>query len=205
MYTCHTAANRHARPRQAPSAQQHVVKAPPQPFALPEPPLTPPPPPRRTSAAAVHAAAMRTPLSAPPELRGSGSHTGFVSLPLVPPDLYGTFTVIGPARLRVLEGGGVLADVSSGGAVDVMCSAAEGFTRVDAAHLSHDGDAGGALCRLWGRHLELQGAYKSPPGRGTRHGSTLVLTVDALPPGSEIELLAGASASHPIRVVPQPH
>lgn len=131
------------------------------------------------------------------------SHTS-ISLPLGPIDLFGNYSVIGPAIIRKINNA-LVALVQPGGAVSVLNNSSAGPTYMSCASLSHDvDDLESAVVNLAGHHLELDGAFELHDAQspGIEHDGKLIVSPATLSEDSCILLLPGGSVSHPINVHP---
>ncbi|KAI8476908.1 MAG: GPI transamidase subunit PIG-U-domain-containing protein, partial [Monoraphidium minutum] len=176
------------------------------------------------------------PLPAAPRLRGGGfsydagdllsswdldeevgSH---VTLPRFSPELYGNWSVSGPAVIRRV-GGSLRALVRAGGAVSlgsrldrvVAAGGAAALVELDLGPYFDGGEVGGAgrggpppvsAFRLYATHAEVSGPFKLLlPGPGARvHGGRCILTVPALSEDNCLLLLPGGCLSHPLCATP---
>jgi len=151
----------------------------------------------KLNAAAAHHQLTRTPLQAP---FMQPSHTN-ISMPLGLIDLYGNYSVQGPAVIRKVNNS-LVALVQPGGAVSVLCSPTEGPTVMSSASLSHDEDVA-AWRKLMGQHLELDGSFiLANANTGIQHDGKTILSVASLSEAECITLLPGGSVSHPVNVHP---
>eukprot|EP00882_Tetradesmus_deserticola_P000500 GHRQ01000551.1.p2 GENE.GHRQ01000551.1~~GHRQ01000551.1.p2 ORF type:complete len:207 (+),score=58.44 GHRQ01000551.1:248-868(+) len=156
-----------------------------------------------TAAAARHAR-FQPPLQAPVK---QPSHT-CISIPLGSIDLYGNYSVQGPAIIRKMNNA-LVALVQPGGAVSVLCNA-EGPMMMSPGSLSRDDhDDEAALCHLMGQHLELDGLFEfqgteAGHQQGIQHDGKTILSLASLPDDACITLLPGGSVSHPVNVHPRP-
>lgn len=142
----------------------------------------------------------RTPLQAPTAAL-QASHTS-ISLPLGPIDLFGNYSVIGPAIIRKINNV-LVAMVQPGGAVSVLSSSSAAPTYMSCASLSHDEDTS-AVVNLAGQHLELQGSFElHDTNRMIQHDGKVIVSPATLSEDSCIMLLPGGSVSHPVNVHPQ--
>lgn len=129
------------------------------------------------------------------------SHTS-ISLPLGPVDLFGNYSVLGPAIIRKINNV-LVALVQPGGAVSVLNSSSAGPTFMSCASLSHDEESS-AVVNLAGQHLELQGYFELHDMQRTiEHAGKVIVSPATLSDDSCILLLPGGSVSHPVNVHPQ--
>jgi hypothetical protein len=129
------------------------------------------------------------------------SHTS-ISLPLGPVDLFGNYSVLGPAIIRKINNV-LVALVQPGGAVSVLNSNSAGPTFMSCASLSHDEESS-AVVNLAGQHLELQGSFELHDMQRTiEHAGKVIVSPATLSDDSCILLLPGGSMSHPVNVHPQ--
>lgn len=143
----------------------------------------------------------RTPLQAP-TTGLQPSHTS-ISFPLGCIDLYGNYSVLGPAEIRKVNNS-LIALVKPGGAVSVLSSSTVGPTTMSCASLSHDDDSS-AVVMLSGHHLELEGCFEmQDTEQGIQHDGKVIVSPDHLSDDCCITLLPGGSVSHPVNVHPQP-
>lgn len=152
-------------------------------------------------AAVAHAQMFSRPLTAPIV---EPSHTS-ISMPLGSIDLYGNYSIQGPALIRKVNNG-LVALVQPGGSVSLTTSQQEGPTTMDSASLSHDAaDEASALCHLMGHHVMLDGRFILQGEAGLTHDGKTILSVSHL---SEDEfccqILPGGVVSHPVNVCPHP-
>jgi hypothetical protein len=126
------------------------------------------------------------------------SHTS-ISLPLGAVDLFGNYSVTGPAILRKLNNV-LVALVQPGGGVSMLTSSSAAPTLLSVASLSHDDE--GALVTLSGHHLELAGGFEMTGAAAARghiqHGGKTIVSPDRLSEDDCITLLPGGTVSHPI-------
>jgi hypothetical protein len=128
------------------------------------------------------------------------SHTS-ISLPLGPVDLFGNYSVLGPAIIRKINNA-LVALVQPGGAVSVLNSSSTGPMYMSCASLSQDEDSS-AVVNLLGQHLELQGCYElHEMQRMIEHDGKVIVSPATLSSDSCILLLPGGSVSHPVNVHP---
>jgi hypothetical protein len=144
---------------------------------------------------------IRTPLQAPTAAL-QASHTS-ISLPLGPIDLFGNYSIIGPAVIRKINNA-LVALVQPGGAVSVLNSSSAGPTYMPCASLSHDEDTS-AVVNLSGQHLELDGSFElhHMSQRTIEHDGKVIVSPATLSEDSCILLLPGGCVSHPVNVHPQ--
>lgn len=129
------------------------------------------------------------------------SHTS-ISLPLGPVDLFGNYSVLGPAIICKINNA-LVALVQPGGAVSVLNSSSTGPMYMSCASLSHDEDSS-AVVNLLGQHLELQGCYElHEMQRMIEHDGKVIVSPAMLSNDSCILLLPGGSVSHPVNVHPR--
>lgn len=130
------------------------------------------------------------------------SHTS-ISLPLGPIDLFGNYSIIGPAVIRKINNA-LVALVQPGGAVSVLNSSSAGPTYMPCASLSHDEDTS-AVVNLSGQHLELDGSFElhHMSQRTIEHDGKVIVSPATLSEDSCILLLPGGCVSHPVNVHPQ--
>lgn len=130
------------------------------------------------------------------------SHTS-ISLPLGPVDLFGNYSVLGPAVIRKINNA-LVALVQPGGAVSVLNSSTAGPTLMSCASLSHDEEAS-AVVNLSGHHMELEGCFElhDLQHAGIEHDGKVIVSPSTLSEDSCILLLPGGSVSHPVNVHPQ--
>ncbi|WIA30075.1 hypothetical protein OEZ86_000170 [Tetradesmus obliquus] len=153
--------------------------------------------------AVAHHARCQTPLQAPIV---QPSHTS-ISIPLGSINLYGNYSVQGPAIIRKINNA-LVALVQPGGVVSVLCNT-EGPMMMSSASLSHDDDEA-ALCHLMGQHLELDGMFEWSHGaegvqqQGIQHDGKTIVSLGSLSDDACITLLPGGSVSHPVNVHPRP-
>lgn len=140
---------------------------------------------------------VKTPLSAP---LIQPSHQ-MISLPLGSVDLYGNYSIQGPAVIKKVNNT-MVALVQPGGLISVLSSAEVGPTHMSSASISHD-DSEAALCTLVGHHLELDGRFTlQDEHEAIEHDGKTIVSVDHLSDDNFITLLPGGSVSHPINVCP---
>lgn len=155
---------------------------------------------RFVTPAVAHHDLFRTPLSAPIV---QPSHQ-IISLPLGGVDLYGNYSIQGPAVIKKINNA-LVALVQPGGLISVLSSADAGPTLMSSASISHD-DSDAALCTLVGHHLELDGRFiLQDEHEGIEHDGKTIVSVDHLSDDNLITLLPGGSVSHPINVCPHAH
>lgn len=130
------------------------------------------------------------------------SHTS-ISLPLGPVDLFGNYSVLGPAIIRKINNA-LVALVQPGGSVSVLNSSSGPTMYMSCASLSHDEDTS-AVVNLAGHHMELQGSFEMHDLQraGIEHDGKVIVSPATLSEDSCILLAAGGSISHPVNVHPQ--
>lgn len=130
------------------------------------------------------------------------SHTS-ISLPLGSVDLFGNYSVLGPAVIKKINNV-LVALVQPGGSVSVLNSSSAGPTVMSCASLSHDEDAS-AVVNLSGQHLELDGSYElydTDSDRTIQHDGKVIVSPATLSEDSCILLLPNGTLSHPVNVHP---
>eukprot|EP00878_Enallax_costatus_P002593 GHUV01002775.1.p1 GENE.GHUV01002775.1~~GHUV01002775.1.p1 ORF type:complete len:222 (+),score=45.12 GHUV01002775.1:144-809(+) len=152
---------------------------------------------RVVTPAVAHHDLVRTPLSAPIV---QPSHQ-MISIPLGSVDLYGNYSIQGPAVIRKINHA-LVALVQPGGLISVLSSADADPTLMSCASISHD-ESEAALCTLMGHHLELDGRFVlQDEHEGIEHDGKTIVSVDHLSDDNFITLLPGGSLSHPVNVCP---
>jgi hypothetical protein len=136
----------------------------------------------------------KTPLQA---LQSEASHTT-INTSLGSVDLYGNYTIMGPAVIRKVGDNLLVATLKPGGAVSVLQHPGE--TLVASSEDMNDEDT---TCNLVGQYLQLEGPYWLTEDTGTKHGDKLVINVSRVSSGNSIMLLPGGCISHPVNVSPQ--
>lgn len=150
---------------------------------------------RITTPAVAHHESFHTPLTVPIV---QPSHQ-VISIPLGSMDLYGNYSVQGPAVIKKINNA-LVALVEPGGVISVLSSADAGPTLLSSASISHDeGEA--ALCTLIGQHLQLDGSFTmQDQHEGIEHDGSTIVSVHTLSDDNYITLLPGGSVSHPVNV-----
>lgn len=142
----------------------------------------------------------RTPLQPPLGVSSAPSHTS-ISIPLGLIDLYGNYSVSGPAVIHKVHNA-LVAVVQPGGAVSMLQSPSDGPVVMSSASLSHD-EAEAAVVVCQGHHLVLDGCFMlEEPQEGMVHDGKTILSVNHLSEGNTITLLPGGTASHPVNCSP---
>lgn len=151
--------------------------------------MTPPP------VAVVHYNLCRTPLQT---RLVEPSHTS-VSVPLASTDLFGNYTLMGPAVVRKFNHT-LVAMVEPGGGVNLLRG--DGQLTLSQADMSYD-DEVAATCNLNGTYVQLDGNFRIlKPEAISVHGGKTILNVRHLSDDNCIVLLPGGSISHPVNMCP---